>query len=165
MALRICVDCNVAEVPPKRGRVCVSCKHLRRKHAEKEPFPKEGRTCTICGEVKMEDDFHAHPNGKYGRSPDCKPCAQTAKRLAKYSLSMEEYKGLIAAQGGKCAICYGDLIKLHVDHDHACCPGNKSCGKCVRGLLCRECNWMLGNARDDKEVLKNAIEYLEDYEV
>ena len=33
----------------------------------------------------------------------------------------------------------------NVDHDHACCPeGGRSCGKCIRGLLCMECNKYLG---------------------
>jgi hypothetical protein len=28
-----------------------------------------------------------------------------------------------------------------VDHDHACCQKkNRSCGKCIRGLLCHTCN-------------------------
>lgn len=27
-----------------------------------------------------------------------------------------------------------------VDHDHACCPTERSCGSCIRGVICRGCN-------------------------
>jgi hypothetical protein len=41
----------------------------------------------------------------------------------------------------------GELIdadEAEVDHDHGCCPGRKSCGKCTRGLLHPACNSWLG---------------------
>jgi hypothetical protein len=46
-------------------------------------------------------------------------------------------------QGGRCANpgCLADLGPyFEVDHDHRCCSGEKTCGRCLRGLLCRTCN-------------------------
>ena len=82
-----------------------------------------------------------------------------------YGMSVAEYDALLAAQGGRCAVCEAPVAdaadrRLHVDHDHACCPGKKSCGKCVRGLLCKACNHGLGHFADDPERLRKAIEYL-----
>ena len=84
----------------------------------------------------------------------------------KYRLSLETYDAMLTAQGGKCAICGADspgdvrIGRFHVDHDHACCPGDKTCGKCVRGLLCRACNTALGNFGDDPDRLLAALSYL-----
>lgn len=66
----------------------------------------------------------------------------------KFNLTPEDYDAMFEAQGGVCAICHKrpDELKkrgtkrLHIDHDHSCCPGVRSCGKCVRGLLCFTCN-------------------------
>jgi hypothetical protein len=44
-----------------------------------------------------------------------------------------------------------------VDHDHTCCPGEYTCGKCVRGLLCDDCNKKL---HDSPAWHFRAIEYL-----
>jgi len=80
-----------------------------------------------------------------------------------YSLSPAEYEALLAIQGGVCAICRratGKVRRLAVDHDHSCCDGPTSCGRCVRGLLCKPCNRMLGHLRDDPEAARRAAEYL-----
>lgn len=47
---------------------------------------------------------------------------------------------------------------------HDCCSGKKSCGQCVRGLLCNRCNPMLGYADDDPSLMWRAIEYLEKWQ-
>ena len=54
------------------------------------------------------------------------------------------------------------IKRLVIDHDHACCPGTRSCGKCVRGLLCNWCNRLLGMAFDNPAILAGAIQYLDE---
>jgi hypothetical protein len=77
----------------------------------------------------------------------------------KYGITLEEYEGILAAQGGGCAICesvtprYKGRVIFHVDHDHAT-------GK-VRGLLCHPCNMVLGYVVDSVEMLQRSIQYLE----
>ena len=87
-----------------------------------------------------------------------------AKRIeATYGITADQYWAIYEAQGGRCAICRratGAARKLSVDHDHACCSGPTSCGKCVRSLLCRPCNRMLGHIRDDVETAERIALYL-----
>jgi Recombination endonuclease VII len=72
-----------------------------------------------------------------------------AYKLARYGLTKELFDRLLETQEYACAMCYigfeeGQLI--FIDHDHACCSGERtSCGKCVRGLLCLSCNTALGH--------------------
>lgn len=84
-----------------------------------------------------------------------------ATRKHRYNISAKEFEVLLAAQGGSRAICQRiPQEAFHVDHDHSCCAGKTSCGKCIRGLLCRRCNTALGYLRDDVQVLQSAILYL-----
>ncbi len=64
------------------------------------------------------------------------------------------YGQLIQEQDNKCAICYAEPDKrgLAVDHDH-------NTGV-IRGLLCHNCNLLIGNACDNPEILHSAITYL-----
>ncbi len=70
---------------------------------------------------------------------------------------------MLAKQNGGCAICGAAPGKkrLNIDHDHNCCEYGKSCGKCVRGLLCQGCNTGLGHFRDSPNVMYQAINYLQ----
>jgi hypothetical protein len=68
-------------------------------------------------------------------------------RLNRYGLTGDQFEQLLIGQDHVCAMChqpFGDDT-VCIDHDHACCPSEKrSCGKCVRGLLCVQCNVALG---------------------
>lgn len=80
-----------------------------------------------------------------------------------YSLAPGEYDELYDFQGGRCAICAratGATKNLAVDHDHGCCSGPTSCGRCVRGLVCGPCNSMLAHVRDNPAVFRRGVTYL-----
>ena len=64
----------------------------------------------------------------------------------RYNMTPEQYGAILVEQGGRCALCehVPTTKALSVDHDHRCCPGLRSCGRCVRGLVCATCNRLLG---------------------
>lgn len=85
-----------------------------------------------------------------------------------HNMTLEEYNTLLEIQNGVCACChnpethknqYGP-IPLCVDHDRTCCPGDKSCGKCTRGLLCHRCNTAEGLLGTIENV-RNLLIYME----
>jgi hypothetical protein len=94
-------------------------------------------------------------------------CPIHARTLWAYGLTPEAYDALLKSQGGCCAICgspdprNGGQLRWAVDHDHACCAGKKTCGRCVRALLCHPCNQGLGLFGDDPVRLRAAAAYLE----
>jgi hypothetical protein len=135
--------------------VYARCAECRRKwHAEHYQKNKEHRTAWQRSWNEANRDTYR--NGRL---------------RAKYNLSLAEYEAKLTAQNGTCAVCrrpesrvvQGSLASLCVDHDHACCPGKASCGKCVRGLLCFVCNLTLGALNDDPELLRRMADYLEAY--
>lgn len=86
--------------------------------------------------------------------------------MNKYQITPEVYDAQEAHQHGLCAICgfeqvIADGRRMAVDHDHKCCPGGRACGECLRGLLCSNCNQLLGKAKDDIRLLARAIAYLD----
>ncbi|QLJ05927.1 hypothetical protein HZZ00_36255 [Streptomyces sp. NEAU-sy36] len=60
-----------------------------------------------------------------------------------FGLTKEAYSEIFELQLRCCAICQTPdpgPKDWHIDHDHQCCPRPRSCGACVRGLLCASCN-------------------------
>lgn len=145
------------------------------------PLDQDGqRWCSICETWKPVDEFYfdtRRPGARYRR---CHPCQIKAAhdamtKAGRYSnraaLTQAEYDERLKAQDGKCAICGSTepgkgKSRFAADHDHRCCPSvkeKKSCGKCLRKLLCHYCNAGLGDFRDDPELLRKAALYLEEY--
>lgn len=85
----------------------------------------------------------------------------TARLREKYRISLDHFKFLLEVQNNRCALCSAPLHSnlgrngFVVDHSH-------QTGK-VRGLLCRPCNNVLGQARDNPEVLRKAAIYVESH--
>lgn len=80
----------------------------------------------------------------------------------KYRLRPADVVTLFKSQAGVCPICGSPIalpgpasntMHVHVDHCH-------STGR-VRGLLCNQCNLMLGHAKDSIDTLRRAIAYLQ----
>lgn len=79
-----------------------------------------------------------------------------------YGITIEKYEEMLQEQKGRCAICY-DIPRnkrFAVDHDHKCCDGKRSCGKCVRRLLCHRCNTALGLVHEDQNIIEQMLEYV-----
>lgn len=74
-----------------------------------------------------------------------------------YGISYEDYKEMRERQGGRCAICgtpEDESVRqvLCIDHDHT--TGT------VRGLLCHNCNLVLGFCHDSAGILVQAASYI-----
>jgi hypothetical protein len=130
------------------------------------------KTCPTCKESKPVQDYW---KGQYS----CIPCTKEKqknrwasrspkKRLHqhlkyKYGVTEEQLMKALEEQNNACAICKEPLPNLLVyenrrrgyaiDHNH-------DSGE-FRGVLCTNCNSLLGMARDSKFILEAAIDYLE----
>jgi hypothetical protein len=80
---------------------------------------------------------------------------------SKHGLTTDEVSELRKGQEDKCALCGNTFVDTpHIDHNHECCPPNKSCPDCRRELLCGTCNRGLGMFKDSPALLQRAIDYL-----
>ena len=80
-----------------------------------------------------------------------------------FKITLAEYNEMLNSQGGVCAICNQSCKTgraLAVDHDRSCCSGSRSCGECVRALLCANCNRAIGMFQDNPNLVQAAVDYL-----
>jgi hypothetical protein len=116
------------------------------------------RTCCSCKTVKLSKEFSKCASRKDGLDIRCKPCASKSSKVQHYKklygFTAEQAKNHLENQHGSCKIC-GNESKLYGDHNH-------STGK-VRGLICNNCNTVLGHSKERIDVLLKAIDYLKEY--
>lgn len=145
------VICKHDDRPKNRMGRCSSCWSryyaIRRKNNKGDAF---GSIRQTIGRVGVSAETRE----------EMRNIMKTKHRLSHYSLSLSDYDALFNKQNGLCAICrLPSSKKLCVDHDHGCCSGRKkSCGKCIRGLVCHGCNSRLGQI--ESPLLARSIEYL-----
>lgn len=95
---------------------------------------------------------------------------ERARHIKKYyGMEWNKYCSMYEQQQNSCAICNKFLLPYkinedtkqvdiaHVDHCHTTLK--------IRGLLCKDCNDLLGSAKDNVVLLRNAIKYLERGEI
>lgn len=129
--------------------------------------------CTGCEKLKKVEEFPKNSETPCGHDPRCKECRHQARvqrrgenkndilikekttwRLPRYGITYDQFQTMLRDQGGACYLCEEVKEKtLCVDHDHRCCPGSRSCGKCVRGLLCSNCNKLVGYAEQSIKLI------------
>lgn len=116
-------------------RTCIKCGTLQN-------LLYDRRWCRDCYNEKGRAAWKKHP--KYH-----------ARLERRYGISETQYEYMLLAQGGKCLICGAMPQRLVVDHDH----GTDE----PRALLCRFCNFMLGNAKESAEILTRGATYLKNW--
>lgn len=132
------------------------------------------KRCYKCTESKPHSEFHKSANRSDGYNSRCKQC-QTEynksryhsdknsfkiKRIQKrYGLSAKPYAEMLSSG---CEVC-GTMESLFIDHDHSCCNTENTCGKCVRGILCRACNTAEGMLKSNLENARKLVAYMEKF--
>lgn len=153
--------------PKHRGRKCepgCSCGlHTRTENRRNQFSHRVPGVCHSCGETDPEK-FKKRPSVG-ARGTICKQCTHDREFKKRWGLT---YSEMVAKWGDVCKICLqpekaidrrsGMPHRLSVDHDHKCCE--KGCSACARGLLCKRCNYKLGQFESELNWIKWAFEYL-----
>lgn len=165
--IRLVGPCQHANPIPTGGDF--PCRACRKTAYMTLPDFQEKAHAAAAARYQKDPEKYRHRSAAYRAkqkqlNPEMVKLRYKRERLGKYGLSIEQYNAMLAAQGNVCAICRRDFKgnkDCHVDHDHLCCPEDaRSCGHCVRGLICSGCNNGLGLFRDDPNLLLSAIKYL-----
>ena len=174
---------NKSDITRGRTKYCsMECyfknKTLKSKKRIERTLRLQSKQCQLCNVTKSLKDFHTSKTTKDGYSTYCRKCKYQLnirsdnKRLSEdrtkfleqrknwnlkktFGITIKDYYVMFNKQDKVCAICHQSKVKKMLSVDH-CHKTNK-----IRGLLCDKCNYMIGLANDDINILKSAIKYLE----
>lgn len=134
------------------------------------------KTCVKCNQTLPLDAFNNDKTRSDGKQNCCRECGRAYARTwhqanadkvrgmnikKRYNMTLEEFNAMLDRQGGLCANPACTESATDIDHDHACCPENgRSCGKCVRGILCNGCNVAEGRLRSNPALMLGLAEYV-----
>lgn len=169
---RKCHDCKAPAVEGKTRCQKHIDDSLARSAAWRKANPERVREHRQSAYAKNREQIKARSRewSKANRERKAQTTAKWAKensdrvlnsRLKKFGMSAAEYKDMLSAQGGRCAICGTDKPggrgRFCVDHDH---EAESAGAMVVRGLLCSSCNRGIGFFFDRQESLLAAAAYL-----
>lgn len=168
--MRKCINCDTV-LPRAEFRYVKYCSDECSTEAQSYKWHKGRRlttvTCIRCGDTS--ETRKPTPHGwRDGRCSNCWRTRIGQDRMNSLVLhnvpwDMADHW---AQTGWHCDLC-GDHVSINrgvIDHDHDCCPGSRSCGKCVRGYLHPNCNIALGYLKNDPALLRAAADYLDRYQ-
>jgi hypothetical protein len=150
----------------RNGKSLLNPIQKQRKHNSTKIRNDQGKKqCVGCEEWFSESYFRYHHLTADRLDVRCKECDTFMRIKRMYKISKTDIEQFLKKQKG-CAICHKSEnlfpIWWAVDHDHKCCSGIESCGNCIRGILCSNCNRGLGQFKDSEKILINAIGYIKD---
>jgi hypothetical protein len=111
------------------------------------------RTCSPtsgCGRTLPLSAFYNSVRSRSRLHLWCRECNRHKSIESRYGLTAAAWDAMFESQGSRCAICRSDKPGggrgWVVDHDHSCCRNNsgRTCGQCVRSILCHQCNITVG---------------------
>jgi len=152
--LRYCPGCrrnlSRADFYSEKGTYCKECQKAKRKREYAALTDEQKKRRKDKRNSKRYKTWRQAYTRRYVAAQDPKSWYErrrAARLKHRYGVTPEWYDAKMLEQYGCCAICGAipdGKLRFSVDHDHKCCPGRKSCGKCLRGILCQPCNAVLG---------------------
>jgi hypothetical protein len=176
--IRICKDCGFIGIDDKfksdgHKRITNECKKCdaKRSHLYRINNPDKYKELQTNWRLNNKEERRLSTSLWRKNNPEKAKAIANRNKYKRYNITEEIFNELVAIQGNKCIICYKPFLCTsryntpHIDHDHKCCNTNcKCCGKCIRGLLCYDCNTFLGKIKDNPEVTDRASNYLRENE-